>query len=145
MVGQSCSAWRKSYGRSGHLHFGPLTQREAHNPRAVYQDRGLWVLHLWNCERTLVWSDGTVWSSRQFGDAPIFEHLSGVIGVGVKAIDLQPHSLDLRVSFANGAVLQLGIGHDVAPDDEQWNLITPASWEIVLWANHEWGLLPAGR
>lgn len=138
--GQECVAWRKSFGRTGHLHFGPLRPKKHAGVRQVHRDRGKWVLHLWNTHVRLLLPSGETLSDSGTGDDAVLSRLSYLVGCRVSTLTFDSETLHLALTMSSGMVLELWPPDSAEPDDELWNLILPTDDELVLQADGTWSL-----
>lgn len=138
-VGLPCSAWRKSYGRSAHLHFGTLGPKAVVTQNTVFRDEGQWVLYLFDCIRVIRWSSGDSVSSRVHGENELLAAMPSLVGRVLTGVIFEDALLDLTLTFDDTVSLTLSIDSRSAPDSELWNLIN-ATTEIVAYADHRWGV-----
>lgn len=120
IVGQPCVAWRRSYGRTGHLHFGSLVERPYKPPKAVHRSTGEWIINLDDADRVLECPGVDTLDSRSDGDDRVLAELKQLEGTTLREIVLDPSSLSLRISMSSGHVLQLLTDQQLTADNEQW-------------------------
>lgn len=125
---QPCLAWRKSYGRTGTLHFGEWMQKEVVRPKTVYHEQGSWVVGLSDCDRRLRTPEGE--QLEDFGsDESLLGRLDVLKGSTVTRVELDD-DLSLRLTFADSSRLALVV--DAKSADEQWSVRTPTGqWAVV--------------
>lgn len=143
-VGLRCSAWRKSYGRTGHLHFGALRPKAFVNENTVFGDEGELVLYLFNCTRIIRWSSVDLVSSRMHGDNAVLAVMPSLVGRILTDVIFEDSSLDLTLEFDTTVCLTLSVDSRSAPDSELWNLID-ATIEAVAYADRSWGVFRRGE
>lgn len=119
-VGQPCVAWRKGYGRTGSLHFGTLVPARVQRPKLVNKDRGMLILNLWDCDRTLQVPGNSVIDSTREGDEALLTRLASLEGAQVTDVLLDPPTLSLTLIFSTGARLALVTDSRSGREDEQW-------------------------
>jgi hypothetical protein len=140
LIGQQCVAWRKSYGQSGSLHFGPLVAARVPRAAHVYGDRGTWVVSLWECDRTLSLPDGNVIDSTRDGDEALLSCLGSLEGTSVTDMVLDRESLSLTIGFASGARLALLTDSRSGKADEQWAIETLHLPSISVFGDGHWAV-----
>ena len=140
LVGEVCRVWRRSYGRTGSLHFGPL--RSISSERfSPYHEEGTWILRLWDCDRRLSLPGESAIDNRETGDDAQFARFNELEGLTVDAFELDSETLDLSVRFAGGAELVLVVDERCQADGDQWTLNLPSRRVIVSWPRRRWGLI----
>lgn len=142
LVGQECTAWRKSYGATGSLHFGPLIPKAAPRPKSVYKDRGAWVLWLWACAEKLTLPNGERLDSRRDGEEAVLNRMQELVGSKVAGVRLDPETLSLTLKFTPGSILELVTDLDYEGDEEQWDLKLPNGKALTVWNKQRWTLEP---
>jgi len=142
IVGQLCVAWRKSYGRTGHLHFGALVERPHLPAKAVHRLTGEWIIDLADADRVLVRPGADTLDSRRDGDDRVLAELKQLEATTLREIVLDPSSLSLRISLSSGHVLELLTDHELSADDEQWAIQLPNGLALLVYGNQRWALEP---
>ncbi len=143
-VGLPCSAWRKSYGRTGHLHFGALRPKEVVNKNTVFKDEGEFAFYLFDCTRTIRLSPVHLVSSQVHGDDEVLAVMPSLVGRTLTDVVFDDTSLDLTLTFDTALSLTLSVDPRYSPDSELWNLID-ATTEIVAYADRRWGVFRRGE
>lgn len=140
LLGQPCIGWRKSYGRTGSLHYGALVGRPNPPPKAVHKDHGAWVIGLWDSDRRITWPTGEVLDNREAGDDVVVGRLRELEGARVQGIRVHPESLTLTIDHSNGIKLELITDAASNSQDEQWAIELPTGQAIAVFGNSRWAL-----
>ncbi len=144
LLGRECVAWRKSYGRTGHLHFGLMQPKPTVRETTVHRDEGEWVLYLLDCDRTLSADPGVSVSSRDNGDDVLLQQLPSLVGHKVREVSFGEESLELELRFDHGRRLRLSLDASCPGDSEQW-LLVHSGIEIITFADGRWGVQERGK
>jgi len=137
LAGQPCVAWRKSYGRTGSIHFGKLIAEQNPLPKQVYRTRGPWVLDLQDCDRRLSLNPDEILDSRSDGDDAILDRMQELEGLTLKGLRLSG-DLSLSLRFVEGAMLELIIDPALTAKDEQWAMKLPSGMWILVYGEMRW-------
>lgn len=140
LAGQECSDWRKGYGRTGSIHFGPLRPKTRMWPGSTDSDQGQWIVMLSDCERALTLSSGMELSSVGSGDDAVIGRLSDLRGLHLQSVvlDAETLSLTMRLSENNSLILQTDPNSTAR--DEQWAIELPIGLAIVAFGERHWSL-----
>lgn len=138
LVNQQCVAWRKSYGRTGSLHYGGLVRRPPSPKKVVHQDEGVWIVGLWDCDRRLLALDGQVIDSRETGDDAFLPRLGALEGTHLRSVEFDEQALCLQLKHSNGLVLQLLPDPVCSSQDEQWSVQLPTRVAVAVFGKRRW-------
>lgn len=141
--GLHCAAWRKSYGRSGSLHFGALLPRNDIPEKAVHRDQGQWVISMWDCDRRVTVPDEGVVESLVNGDDALIKQLPSLEQKKLESIEFHATSTSLVLTFEGGASLELQVDQQSDSQSEQWAVEMPDGRAIVMYGQRRWVLEPA--
>lgn len=140
LIGQPCIAWRKSYGRTGSLHYGQLVSRASPPAKAVHKDHGTWVIGLWDCDRRLTFGNGDVIDTREVGDEPLFQKLDELRGAQVEDVRLDPVLLSVAIRHSNQMLLELLPDSSRGPEHEQWAVELPTDNAVIVFGKKRWAI-----
>jgi hypothetical protein len=140
VIGQPCVAWRKSYGRTGHFHFGALVERPHLPPKAIHRATGEWIIDLADADRILTRSSGEQLDSRRDGDDLVMASFGAFEGKELRALELDPSTLSLRLTMNDGHILDLVTDEALTAKDEQWAIQLPSGLALVAYASQRWSV-----
>jgi hypothetical protein len=141
--GLVCAAWRKSYGRSGSLHFGALLPRNSVPEKAVHRSQGQWIISMWDCDRRVTVPHRGVVESVVNGDDALIEQLPSLEQKKLERIEFDAKSTSLVLTFEGGASLELQVDQQSDSQSEQWAVEIPDGRAIIMYGQRRWVLEPA--
>jgi hypothetical protein len=144
LQGKRLSAFRKSYQRMAHVHFGQMSPRARVPEKAVYKDHGEFIVDMLDCDRAVEPSSGGSLTSLADGDDHVFEAMAALEGEVVSTVSLEAESLTLRIEFVSGGSLTLVGDAEVGPENEQWAVTFPDRTVLMAVGRSELRVEPAG-
>lgn len=143
MEGKKLSAFRKSYQRMAHAHFGQMLLRARVPEKAVYKDHGEFVVDMLDCDRVVDPSSGGSLTSLVDGDDQVLKAMAALEGEVVSSVSLEAESLTLRIEFVGGGSFTLVGDADVGPENEQWAITFPDRTVLMAFGRSELRVEPA--